>query len=164
MNSSNGNAGSRSSCDYGDKTVKRSHSAGECKSRPRKETMRHSDATSMSLMALGTDCTKTDTVRRMQQAILDSEETEIHLRSLQITTQQVRPKWANGALLLLHFTQLDAQLYKINFQPNQVLAPTSLIPLIKKIIQGQVTPTDKEMMEAPDLPVGASAGWMCRKD
>ena len=82
---------------------------------------------------------------------------------MQITIQQVMPKWANAAMVLLHLTKLDAVLYKITLQPNHVPASTSLAPLIRKIVQRKVTPADKEMMEGNDLPLGASAGWMCLK-
>ena len=144
-------------------TMIRSHSADECKGKRSRESTIALRAYQMSLMQFGGACLRKGSLEQLQREILESEEVVKHLRSVQITIEQVMPKWANGAMVLFRFTELDAKLYNITLQPNHVLAPTSLIPLIKNIVCGQVTVADKEMMEERDLPLGASASWMYQR-
>ena len=141
----------------------RSHSADECKGKRNRESTIALRGYQMSLMRLCGTGLITGSLEQLQREILESEEVVKHLRSMQITIHQVMPKWANGAMVLSRFTELDAKLYNITLQPSHVLAPTSLIPLINNIVGGQVTEADKEMMEERDLPLGASASWMYQR-
>ena len=137
------------------KKLTRSHSANEIKKVALKVSTGSSRVYSISLLSLSGAAEK---LKQAHKTILDSSEVLTRLRYSKVTEEQATPKWANGAMVLLPFTELDAELYRITFQPTHVLAPTELVPVIKEILQGRVNCADRELT-GEDMPLGASASW-----